>query len=266
VATSASPPSSTASKAFLIVAVALGVLATVLAFAYISSAGSGNNGPTKFIVVAAHDMSPNAPLDPDKDLKQLAIPERFASLAQRCLDWEARASYKGERVNREIKMDQPVMLADISAVGELVLEKPYFALTLPAETGMIIPGDFVKIIVTKANLVNAAAGSAALASAMPYDAQIIGKDEGYKVLAVGGYLFKTRQQVLTSDQYGSSSTTNKTVTLQVTEAQAREIMGALGSVTSSTKAILLMGPSANTMAPGTETATTMPAANTPKKP
>src|SRR5206468_3131136 len=139
----------------------------------------------------------------------------------------ALASYKGDRVNREIKQDQFILLADISAEGEFVLEKPYFALSLPADTGMIVPGDYVKIIVTKANLTSAAAAAAGNApppSAMPYDATIIGKGDGYKVLAVGGALFKTRQQVLTSDQYNTSAP--KSVTLQVTENDAKEIMSA----------------------------------------
>ena len=38
-----------------------------------------------------------------------------------------------------------------------------------------------------------------------YDPIVIGKDKGFKVLAVGGYLFRTRQQGLAADQYGSSS-------------------------------------------------------------
>jgi Flp pilus assembly protein CpaB len=233
------------------VAVLLGVLATVLAFFFINQAGAGNTGPRVSITVAQHDMSPNMPLDPARDLTVIDIPQRFSSLAQRCLDPKSLSgnAYKGQRVNREILAGQPVMLADIAAVGDLVLEKPYYALTLPAETGMIIPGDLVKIMLTRSNLVSAAATMPAAAGMMPYDATIIGKDDGFKVLAVGGYLFKTRAQTLTSDQYNSSAAANKTVTLQVTEAQAKEIMSALGSPSNSNRATLLLCPSSKTAPP-----------------
>lgn len=257
-------PSSAASKMFLIIAVALGVLATILAFAFINSAGSTDNTPKINIVVARHDMSPNAPIDPERDLKIIQIPRTFQSWADRCLSPGALSSYKGDHVNREIKTDQPVMFADISAVGELVLEKPYFALTLPADTGMIIPGDYVKIIVTKANLtsaVAAASGNSPPPNAAPFEVTTLGGNDGYKVLAVGGYLFKTRQQVLAADQYNSSAP--KTVTLQVTEPQAKEIMGALGSTSGNNKVPLLLAPSANTAAP--EAVAPTPA-TAPKKP
>ena len=258
-ATSASPPSSSspgapgsaaASKVFLMVAVLLGVLATVLAFFFINQAGASNTGPRVDIVVAVHDMSPNLPLDPARDLTVIDIPQRFSTLANRCLDPKALATYKGARINREILAGQPVLLGDIVDTDFLILEKPYFALTLPAETGMIIPGDYVKIILTKPNLVNAASPTP-VAGAPSYDATIIGKDEGFKVLAVGAYLFKTRQQMLFADSSSSSASAanNKTVTLQVTDAQAKEIMAALGTLSSSNKAILLLCPSAKTAPP-----------------
>jgi Flp pilus assembly protein CpaB len=256
------PGSAAASKIFLMVAVLLGLLATVLAFFFINQAGTGNTGPRVSITVAVHDMPPNTPLDPARDLTVIDIPQRFSSLAVRCLDTKSLATYKGERVNREILAGQPVMLADIAAVGDLTLEKPYFALTLPAETGMIIPGDFVKIILTRASLMGAVATSPDATGVMPYDATIIGKDEGFKVLAVSGALFKTRAQTLGSDQYSSGTSANKTVTLRVTEAQAREIMSALGSLSSSNRAVLLLCPSAKTAPPEmppSEPANTRPA-------
>jgi len=245
----AAPGSAAASKVFLLVAVLLGLLATVLAFFFINSAGAGNSGPTISIVVAVHDMSPNMPLDPARDLMIMPVPQQFSKLAGRCLDPKSLSTYKGERLNREILGGQPVMLADIAAVGDLTLEKPYYALTLPAETGMIIPGDFVKIILTRSNLAGAVSAAPDAAAFLPYDATIIGKEEGFKVLAVGGYLFKTRAQTLASDQYNSNAAANKTVTLQVTEAQAREVMSAMGSLSNSNRAILLLCPSAKTAPP-----------------
>lgn len=249
----APPPSSGTSKIFLAIAVALGVLATILAFAFINNAGAGSSGPKVTIVVARHDLDANTVIDPARDLKAMDIPARFAALRSASLDFQALETYKGQRVNRYIQVDQPVMLGDLGGVGALELEKPYFALTLPAETGMIIPGDFVKIIITRANVMNQAAAGGATPvmtpGGLPFDATIIGRDDGFKVLAVNGYLFKTRQQVLTSDQFSGGSSANKSVTLQVTEPQAREIMAALGSLSTSNKAILLLCPGPNTKAP-----------------
>ena len=93
---------------FLGVAVALGVLATVLAFGFIqnSAESGGGNGPK--IVVANRDLSPNSVIDPDRDLKQIEIPARFRSLAERGLNWEGRNIYKGERVNRDELYDEIV--------------------------------------------------------------------------------------------------------------------------------------------------------------
>jgi Flp pilus assembly protein CpaB len=265
--TPAAPGSAAASKIFLVVAVMLGVLATLLAFFFINSAGASNTGPQVWIVVAKHDMSPNLPIDPDRDLMRLPVPARFSSLAARCLDWEARTTYKGVRINREIFAGQPILLGDIVDTDYLILEKPYFALTLPAETGMIIPGDYVKIILTRTNMVNVAS-SMPVAGAPAYDAVIIGKDEGFKVLAVGSYLFKTRQQTLFVDQSSSvANAANKTVTLQVTETQAKEIMSALGSLSSSNKATLLLCPSAKTAPPETPAAEpAVPAATAASRP
>lgn len=251
-ATSASPPpasgapgSAAASKMFLLVAVLLGVLATVLAFFFINNASANNTGPQIWVVVAKHDMSPNLPLDPERDLTRIQIPQRFASLADRCLDWELRASYKGQRINREIFAGQPILRSDLVATSSvLFLDKPYTALTLPAETGMIIPGDYVKIIVSRSNLVGAASTSP-VAGVPAYDAAIIGKGDGFKVLAVGGMTSMPRSMTIATNQ----SSAAKTVTLQVTEAQATEIMGALGTINGSTKAVLLLCPSENTAQP-----------------
>jgi len=254
------PPSSATSKIFLGVAVTLGLLGTILAFAFINSAGANNTGPSRVIVVASHDLAPNQPIDPDRDLKPVEVPIKYSALASMCLDWQARTSYKGQRVNRDIQAGQPVMLGDLGGVGSLELEPPNYALTLPAETGMIIPGDYVKIIITKANTVNQPGASPTMvAGGLPFDATIIGKDSGFKVLAVGGYLFKTRQQVLTSDQFGAASSASKSVTLQVTEPQAKEIMAALGTLSTTNKATLLLCPGPNTKPPTVEGAPETPA-------
>ena len=249
----AAPGSAAASKVFLAVAVMLGLLATVLAFFFINSAGASNTGPQILVTVAKRDLGANTVIDPSRDLKSMRIPQQFVSWASHCLDPTALNTYKGARLNREVFADQPVLLADISpfSAGDLVLENQFRALTLLTEPGLVIPGDYVKILLTKSNLTGAVA-TMPVAGVAPYDATIVGKDEGFKVLAVGGSLFKTRQQALMPEQYGSAATANKTVTIQVTEAQAKEIMSQVGSLNSANKVTLLLCPSAKTAAP-TET-------------
>jgi Flp pilus assembly protein CpaB len=230
-----------------LVAVLLGVLATILAFVLINSASSNSSGQSVSIVVAKRDLAPNTSIDPDRDLLVSELPAKYARLARQCLDAQALKNYKGTHINREVVMGQPVMLADIVDRDFLVLEKPYRALMLPAEAGILIPGDYVKIMLTKANMVGAAATEPVATSA--YDANIIGPEEGFKVLAVGSYLFKTRQQALFADPMNAAGASNKTVTIQVTEDQAKQILSALGSLTSSNKPTLLLCPSPKTAAP-----------------
>ncbi len=215
-----------ASKAFLIAAVVLGVLATVLAFGFIESTAGQDRGPKTRIVVAKRDLRPNVAIDPERDLQAEDVPARFAAMAAQSLDWDARADYKGQRLNRRVLAGQPIFLADLSAMGELRLSEGTRALTISAEPGITIPGDYVKILVPRMDPVTA--GGAADPNRAPYQVLLIGRGNGYRVLAVGGSLFKTRQQVTASDQYEAGSGSAKTVTLEVTEDQAGEILRSLG--------------------------------------
>ena len=131
--TPSGPPASAAtSKIFLLVAVLLGLLATILAFFFINTAAGGGSGPDVEIVVARHDLSPNQIIDPARDLKVEKWPSRNRSQAGSGLNPAAlNEIYKGEHMNRKIFQGQPILLADIAAVGDLTLEKPYYALFDP---------------------------------------------------------------------------------------------------------------------------------------
>ena len=103
--------------------------------------------------------------------------------------------------------------------------------------GIVIPGDYVKVIVSRpevAGLMPATTeggGTAALpavAGRPGYQAAILGPANGFRVLAVGRSLFKTRQQVTAADQYEAGAANNKAVTLEVTEEQAAEITRSMG--------------------------------------
>jgi Flp pilus assembly protein CpaB len=219
-------PGNGASKTFLLAAVGLGVLATVLAFLFIEGTAGQERGPRTRIVIAKRDLRANVAIDPERDLEVEEIPTRYAALAAQSLNPDALANYRGQRINRRIQAKQPVLLADLAAVAELELKPEERALTITAEPGIIIPGDFVKLIVTRPEaIVPTESGQGG--TRVPGQVTLIGHGNGYRVVAVGSSLFKTRQQVTGADQAESGSGA-RTVTLAVTEAEATEIQGALG--------------------------------------
>ncbi len=224
------------SRIFLVGAVVLGVLATVMAFAFIQSSASADRGPKVHIVVAARDLKANEILNPERDLKVEEIPQKFAVLANESLDPEAKGTYKGQRVNRRILAGQPIFLADLAAGGSLDLKEPNRALTIPADAGLVIPGDYVQILVSSPDSGAAVPGkSAALNSAT-----MVSGGRAYRVLAVGGSLSKTRSQATNADQYASGSS-SRLVTLEVTADQAREIVSEISN--SAQRNMLLICPS-----------------------
>ncbi len=223
------------SRIFLIGAVVLGVLATVMAFAFIQKSAGVDRGPQVSILVAARDLRPNAPIDPDRDFRVEPIPVKFAALSSQCLDPEAKTTYKGQRLNRRVLAGQPVFLADLSAGGELTLQEPNRALTIPADAGLVIPGDTVQILVSNPEMALASGGKAA-ASAV-----LVGNGRQYKVLAVGGSMSRTRSQATNADQFDTTAA-GKMVTLEVTAEQAREIVSTISN--SAQRNMLLICPRA----------------------
>ncbi len=226
-ATSSTGTSSGASKMFLLAAVALGVLATVLAFAFINSAGNtAAVGPKLSIVVARRDLPADSVLDADRDLRTEEIPDRadFKAFSRLTLDPQILASYKGQHVNRLVPAGQPVFLADIAAYGALELKEPYRALPIQAEPGIAIPGDYVQVLITKPDL----AASAEIPGRNPFVAAYAANGQAFRVIAIGGALFKTRSGVFASDA-GMARSGSTVVTLEVTENQAAEIISAVGS-------------------------------------
>lgn len=225
----------------LLVSVILGVLAMVLAFTWLSEQDAKRVPPMN-IVVAAHDLAPGHPLDPERDLKVVPIPDipAFRALANRALNVDSRLAVKGQRINHRILAEQQIMLADFSAAADLELRAGYVAIAIPARGfnalgGLLIPGDLVKVMVTfptirpddASKLRGSALGGT---SSMQFDAkQVI--TVPVKVLAVGSRLIRSRQQFAVMDQYegGQENESQQTVTLEVTEAQAKDILAQTGA-------------------------------------
>jgi Flp pilus assembly protein CpaB len=231
-----------ASKAFLIGAVVLGVLATVLAFMFIQNTAAQDRGPHVRILVATHDLRANGIIDPERDLKVEEIPVKFASLANQSLDPDAKASYKGQRVNRRILASQPVFLADLAAAGALELKEPYRALSIPADAGLVIPGDRVQILVSQPeSAASAATPGPAKPPGQANNAVLVANGKVFRVLAVGGNLNKTRSQATNADQ-AENNATAKMVTLEVTPEEAGQIVSVIS--TNPTRNMLLICPPA----------------------
>jgi Flp pilus assembly protein CpaB len=215
-----------ASKAFLVGAVVLGVLATIMAFVFIQSTAGVDRGPQVRIVVAARDLRPNAIIDPERDLKVEQVPVKFQSLASESLDPDAKATYKGQRVNRRILASQPIFLADLAAVGSLDIKEPYRALSIPADAGLVIPGDRVQILVAQPD-----AGMGAPVPGQPARSNgglLVGNGKAFRVLAVGGELKKTRSQATNADQVANTAS-SKMVTLEVTPEEAAQMVGVIST-------------------------------------
>lgn len=229
-----------ASRLFLLSSVILAALAAIVSFAYLDKASSGERGPKTTILVAKHDLRENSALDPERDLEAMEIPARMASLQTRGLRPEDANTYKGQRVNRRVLAGTPVMLADLVAVADLELKGESRALSLPikgaaALSGLLIPGDHVKLMVTRPTMRprpvgpgNAAAQDAAR-PAIWETVEVL--PAPVKVLAVGARLSRSRQQIAVADQYSPASEpdSQQTVTLEVTEEQAKTVLEQTGA-------------------------------------
>lgn len=224
---------SKASRLFLISSVVLGLLAAVVSFAYLDKASTTDRGPKLKVLVAKHDLRESTALDPERDLQEIEIPASMAVLQQRGLRPEDASSYKGQRVNRRILAGTPVMFADLAAAVELELKGESRAISLPikgaqALSGLLVPGDMVKLMVTRP-VFRAAAGAAAIVQANQWETTPV-LPNPVKVLAVGSRLSRSRVQIALADQYqtGSEPESQQTVTFEVTEADARTILESTG--------------------------------------
>ena len=237
-----------ASKAFLVGAVVLGVLATVMAFLFIQNTAGQDRGPHVQILIAAKDLRANSLIDPDRDLKVEEIPVKFRDLAGKCLEPDAKSTYKGQRVNRRILAGQPVFLADLAAGGTLEIKEPYRALSIPADAGLVIPGDHVQVLVSQPD----AGGMGAPGAGRPgqtNNALLVANGKAFRVLAVGGDLNKTRSQATNADQTASGASA-KIITLEVTPEEASQLVGVIS--TNPARNMLLICPPSN---PAAEAAT-----------
>jgi Flp pilus assembly protein CpaB len=271
------------SRAFLIVSVCLGVVAMVLSFAYLQGKTGSESGVEVAILVAAHDIRANTALSQEKDLAELKIPDKFVELRRRALNPQYRTKYDGQRVNRDILAGTPIFDADLVASADLDLTGDSRAMSIPvrganALSGLLAPGDYVKLLVTRPTMHARLAqpGEADPTSGGPGGGSIPGVAvQGWetstieplplRVLAVGSRMTRPGRQVTLADQYSSAkeNEATQTVTLEVTEAQAKNIQEQMGG--GQFPVTLILCPPQKPAATVTPAAPVTPAATTPSK-
>ncbi len=230
----------TGSRVFLLSSLALGVLAMVAAFVFLQNTAGKETGPTTKVLVALRDLRENAVLDPDKDLKDVEVPSRMTDLLGLALNAELRTAYKGERVNRPIQAGQLVLKADLAAEGVLELRGDMRAMSVPVKGAnglgsLLVPGDYVRLMVTHPvpprRIMASSEPSETVEPASNQEFATVVIPPTFKVLAVNDRLSRSRSQVTAAEAYqaASANIANPTVTLEVSESDAKNILELTGA-------------------------------------
>ena len=215
------------SRIFLLSSLALGVLAMVAAFVYLQSTAGKNTGPTANVIVAKRDIRENMVLDPDKDLTSVEVPRipALADMIGRSLDFNFLSAYKGQRVNRPIQAGQLLMKSDLSADAVMELKGEERAMSVSVKGGnglggLLVPGDYVQIMVTRPLPPPSQQFETILVAPMPF-----------RVLAVNDRLTRSRTRITAAEAYQAAgeNMANPTVTLAVNESQAMMIQKLTGA-------------------------------------
>jgi hypothetical protein len=228
--------SSNASKVFLFAAIVLGVLAMVMAFAYIQTAANVDRVPKMKLVVAARDLPVNKVLNPEEDLKTIEIPqpvkpEEMQRLVKRMLDAAQMPSYKGKRINRQIYADGLIQLSDLGGqevnddVPAGMCEFGVSVRGANSLSGLIVPGDYVRLFVTRAKT-----GAGADDGGKWETIELLPNDPPLKVYATGTSLYRPRAGLTQTDVYQSTG-----------NADAPQNLGLIGTTTQYLKVEALSG-------------------------
>jgi Flp pilus assembly protein CpaB len=237
--TEAKPSSS--NYMFLVVAVILGVVATMIAFFFLSAQANKaeTEGPKITILVARKNLLQDAVLDPAKDLKEMPVPAtpEMRAFAANCFTKEFPPPAK-QRLSRSIVAGNPLMLTDIGVsagwdidtVGSKTSPAKR-AMPIPARgpnvvSGLLAPNDLVVLMMTKPGTPTSApsGGDRPTPSSVTY--RLI-NGQKIRVLAVGPRMAsKMRTTFLGAEQYDlmKEAENIQTITLELTEDQAKEIL------------------------------------------
>ena len=263
-------------RLMMMVAVIAGLLATALAFLYLTQTRASleqeKTEPSEQVLVAVRDLAANTTLLPDEDLTIKEIPARtFSFLAGAAVNSAERNSLDGRRINAPIPAGTPLLYSHLTEIVDLKISPAARAMTVSVNEsgslgGLLVPGDRVDVVITSqytppqdtsqpapipsfdANNPDAAI-SAVLGQVMSQSIGQIANAEyisevvvsNVKILAVGQKLSMSRQQFLLapSERNSRSGGGAKTVTLEVTMEQALALASASAGGTGVT--LLLRG-------------------------
>ncbi len=234
----------------LIAAVCCGIAGAAVAFIYLSQNQVGDSDvPTTRMVVAARDLPAFVELSVDNDLDTVDVPTTFTEIIEQGYAAEHLTNLEGRRLNRPILAGTPIFFADTVPAAELEITPGKFALSVPAMqmhgvSGLIVPGDRVKVLVTRelpneqtqrptrtddvAQMLREALVESMSMSSTRWQTVVV-SPKMFRVLAVDQRLAGDPRQynmLMSGDPLDTPG--YATVTLEVTESEAVEILSASG--------------------------------------
>ena len=236
-------------RLLLVGAVICGLFAMGVAFVYLRQQTQSNEPEaTTTILVAEKDLPAGTRIDVAKHVKKIEVPTRLKDLASLAVAPGHIDLLENQVINRPIAEGTPVMYADLIPVRDLKLDGERRALSIAVDganavSGLVMPGDYVKIYVTRpvpkekdlaaGQLTPEQTAFAALAAAQNYavtqwTSELI-SPVSLKVLAVGPYLTGYRQTLPSVSGGRNQMLRYNTVTLDVSEAQAEKILADSGA-------------------------------------
>lgn len=226
-----------ANRVVLLISLVLAVLATILIFIFMNQQDASRI-KTRKVVVAKYDLPAGKGLNPSQDFAFENWPESTKILG-RTVDSENLESLRNKKLNQSVRSGDPILLSYFSTAAEIKITPGMVALSLPvrganALSGLLVPGDKVRVLVTKpaaryADTSNTSGDHSQPAPTLQWLTSEIVKTD-LRVIAVGSKLTRIRQQFALSDNNdGGSEGEFQTVTLEVTQEQARTILQETGA-------------------------------------
>jgi Flp pilus assembly protein CpaB len=236
----------------LVIAVVAGILATVLAFSYISSATSAveeqEPEPKIPVLFVVGDLPANHPLDPETDLRVDSVGAVTSpGLARSPVKAEERESLRGLRISGPLPAGVPLLYSHLTSVQDINLAAGARAMAIDVSAanlmgGILVPGDHVDIIVSymkpkdpaavpefdaenpgaaMGQLMGQMIGQAGASVPSDWEAEEVLTD--IRVIAIGESLTVSRQAHMFGVAGGSGGGSS-TVTLEVTTEQAKKLI------------------------------------------
>ena len=252
-------------RLMLIIAVAAGIVATVLAFTYISSATSERQTePTVSVLFAVSDLPANHVLDPDHDLRVDSIGTVTSpALARAAVKADEKAAVRGQRINAPLPAGSPLLYGHLAVIEDIKIAPGKRAMSIGVSEenmlgGILVPGDHVDIIVTypvqqqtegagapamdmtnPQAALNAVFARALARSSNPSQWESKEVLSNVHILAIGDQLQASRQQFMYGLETGLGGRGGAgTVTIEVTPKQALDLIRSTAGGTNSLTLLL----------------------------